>query len=163
MKVGSLFSGYLGEPGADPGGGPLEEWATGDLGYLDPDGYLYLTGRKRHVFITSFGRNVAPEWVECELQAQPAIAQSAVFGEARPFNVAVIVPRPGCTPAAVERAVTAANAGLPDYARVRRYLLAAQSFSITNGMLTGTGRVRREQVGQQYRQAFEALYCEETS
>ena len=158
LVAGTLFSGYLGETGPDLGRGPLQDWATGDLGYLDSDGYLYLTGRKRHVFITSFGRNVAPEWVECELQAQPAIAQSAVFGEARAFNVAVIVPRPGYTPSAVERAVAAVNASLPDYARVHRYLLTGQPFSTDNGLLTGTGRVRRERVDQHYRQALEAFY-----
>jgi len=163
LVAGTLFSGYLGETGPELDGGPLPEWATGDLGYLDPEGYLYLTGRKRHVFITSFGRNVAPEWVECELQAQPAIAQSAVFGEARPFNVAVIVPRTGYAPGTVQRAVAAVNAGLPDYARIRRYLLSTQPFSVANGLLTGTGRVRRYQVEQTYRQALEAIYHEETS
>ena len=66
--------------------------ATGDLGYLDSDGFLFLTGRKKNIFITSFGRNVAPEWVEGELVAQTGIAQAAIFGESRPFNSAVIVP-----------------------------------------------------------------------
>lgn len=162
LVSGSLYSGYLGETGEPPGGQPLPELATGDLGYLDADGYLYLRGRKRHVFITSFGRNVAPEWVECELQAQAAIAQSAVFGEARPFNVAVIVPRAGYTPSAVGRAVAAANARLPDYARIGRYLLAGQPFSTANGLLTGNGRVRRDRVGRHYGQALEAFYHEET-
>ncbi len=162
ILAGTLFSGYLGDTGVDREGRPRLEWATGDLGYLDADGYLYLTGRKRNLFITSFGRNLAPEWVECELQAQPAIGQAAVFGEARPFNVAVIVARPGHTRSAVARALATANASLPDYARIRRFVLAGQPFSAANGLLTGTGRVRREQVEHYYREALEAFYCEET-
>ena len=81
--IGAL--GYLGEP-ARAGAAPI---ATGDLGYLDEDGFLYLTGRKKHIFITAFGRNVAPEWVERELLGEPEILQAAVFGESRPHNCAV--------------------------------------------------------------------------
>ena len=72
---------------------PDEFIDTGDIGYLDEDGFLFINGRKKNVFITSFGRNVSPEWVERELQMSPYIAQAALFGEARPWNVAIIVLR----------------------------------------------------------------------
>ncbi len=88
LVAGATLLGYT-------GAAPLqanEFWPTGDTGHLDEQGFLHLTGRKKNIFITSFGRNVAPEWVERELTLHPAIAQAAVFGEARPWNVAVIVP-----------------------------------------------------------------------
>ncbi|MDQ7010249.1 MAG: AMP-binding protein, partial [Mariprofundaceae bacterium] len=154
---GHLFSGYLGD-------GELKEkdtWATGDIGYLDNDAFLHLSGRKKHIFITAFGRNVSPEWVEGELTTEACIAQACVFGEARPFNVAVVVPRPDCDDEALRRAIHAANARLPDYARVQQWLVADEPFSLANGMWTGTSRPRREQIWKVYGERLESLYPEE--
>lgn len=153
---GDRFSGYLGDTvPARPA------WhATGDLGYQDGDGFIYLTGRSQHRFCTAYGRNVAPEWVERELLAGGAIAQCAVFGEARAFNTAVIVPRPGATVEQVQADLDSANARLPDYARVSRFTLAGAPFSTANGQLTGTCRPRRERIAEEYQQAIAALYQE---
>lgn len=156
LVAGSLFSGYLGHGTPQLADG---YWATGDVGFLDEDGFLHLAGRKKHIFITAFGRNVAPEWVERELAIEPAIAQAAVFGEGRPFNVAVIVPRAGAE--AVNAAVASANMRLPDYARVGRFILAAEPFSVQNRQWTGTGRPRREAIWRAYSDAIAALYAEE--
>jgi len=153
---GSLFSGYLGD--AAEGGDKL--LPTGDMGYLDDDGFLYLSGRKKHIFITAFGRNVSPEWVERELSVEPAIAQCCVFGEARPFNVAVIVARQGVDSEMVERAVAAANVSLPDYARVSIWLAAEEPFSVSNGLWTGTGRPRRQHIFNTYAEKINRLYKE---
>jgi len=157
LVAGSLFSGYLGrgEPELVDG-----YWPTGDTGYLDDDGFLRITGRKKHIFITAFGRNVAPEWVERELTVQRLIAQAVVFGEARPYNVAVLVLRAPADQHAVQQAVDAANARLPDYARVRRWLLAEAPFSVENGMFTGTGRPRREAIWHAYGAEIERIYDE---
>ena len=157
---GAVFEGYLGLP-EKPGRDGL--WPTGDIGYLDEHGYLHLTGRKKNMFITSFGRNVAPEWVERELTIQPAIAQAAVFGEARPWNVAVIVPRPlpGQEIAeSVSRAISAANAMLPDYARIKKWLIATEPFTPQNGLLTTNGRLRRGEILAGHTRALEQLYQE---
>ena len=70
----------------------VQDVATGDLGRLDADGFLHVNGRRKHVLITSFGRNVSPEWPEAELLAGRAIAQAAVFGEARARLCALLVP-----------------------------------------------------------------------
>lgn len=156
MVHGSLFSGYLGDRqlAAD------EAWPTGDIGYLDGDGYLHLSGRKKHIFITAFGRNVSPEWVERELSIEPAIAQCCVFGEARPFNVAVICARKGYDRAAVEAAVAAANMRLPDYARITRWIPAVEPFTVANGLWTGTGRPRRKHLENCYRDQLDLMYEE---
>ncbi|HSW15040.1 MAG TPA: AMP-binding protein [Solimonas sp.] len=158
LVSGNGFRGYVGEPPRDPQA-PVP---TGDIGYLDSNGFLCLTGRKKNMFVTAFGRNVAPEWVERELCLHPAIAQAAVFGEARPWNTAVIVPRAGQDMASIAAAIEAVNAELPDYARIRRWLPATQAFTPANGQLTPNGRLRRASILAQYGAAIESLY-EETS
>jgi long-subunit acyl-CoA synthetase (AMP-forming) len=110
------------------------------------------------MFITSFGRNVSPEWVEAELCEQPPIAQAAVFGEARPSNVAVIVAAPGAAFDELQAAVNAANRRLPDYARIGDWLAAEQPFTPANGLSTSNGRNRRAAIWTRYRSALDALY-----
>ncbi len=147
----ACFLGYLGEPPREPG-----EWlATGDVGRLDADGFLHLQGRKKHMFISSFGRNISPEWVERELLLEPEIAQACVFGEARPFLVAVLVPG---ADGDIAQAVARANRRLPDYARVRRWVVADTPFLVSNGQWTGTGRPRRRRIEADYAQRLRELY-----
>lgn len=153
---GHLYAGYLGE--MLPDGSAPNELATGDIGYLDADDYLYITGRKKNMFITSFGRNIAPEWIERELTIEPGIAQAAVFGEGRPWNVAVIVPANGSSTALIDFAITRANSRLPDYARISNWLYADQPFSIANAQYTATGRPRRNAIWQHYAEQITALY-----
>lgn len=157
MVAGATLLGYTRQPEFTD-----EFWPTGDIGHLDDRGFLHLTGRKKNIFITSFGRNVSPEWVERELTLHPAIAQAAVFGEARPWNVAVIVPR-GNSPetiAAVEQAIAEANHVLPDYARVKYWLPAQTPFLPQNGQLTANGRLKREAIWALYQSGIEQLYKE---
>jgi long-subunit acyl-CoA synthetase (AMP-forming) len=131
--------------------------STGDLGYLDEDGFLHLTGRKKNIFITSFGRNVAPEWVERELTSHPLILQAAVIGEARPFNTALVVAHPSASKDAVDAALAEANQRLPDYAQVKTWIPAAP-FSPHNGMATANGRLRRPQIHAAYAEQLAAVY-----
>lgn len=152
---GTQWQGYLGE-GASADA--LDCIATGDLGYLDAEGFLFLTGRKKNLFITSFGRNVAPEWVEGELASHPGIAQAAIFGEARPFNCAVIVPYPGATHGVIEAALDKANRRLPDYAQVRAWITATEPFTPHNGLSTANGRLRRTAILGQYAAQVDSLY-----
>jgi long-subunit acyl-CoA synthetase (AMP-forming) len=164
LVSGAVMKGYLGEP--DLAGDVV---ATGDLGHIDDEGFLYVSGRKKNLFITAFGRNVNPEWVEAELQGQLAIAQAAVFGEAMPHNVAIIVPRTGFDAAAVDTAVSQCNQRLPDYARIGRIVLAPQPFTDTNGMATPNGRIRRNVIAQQFSaelfssKPFSAELCQEVA
>jgi long-chain acyl-CoA synthetase len=154
--AGATMSGYVGETGPEPA-----EIATGDLGHFDPDGYLYVHGRKKNVFITSFGRNVSPEWVEAELTASATIAQAVVSGEGRPFNIAVLVPRPGIDDGTerLRRAVELANTRLPDYARIGCWIVADRPFTLANGLATANGRPRREAILAEYANRIEPLYA----
>lgn len=160
LATGALLLGYTGHTPC-----VFEDgcWPTGDLGFLDKDGFLHITGRKKNMFITSFGRNVAPEWVERELTLHPAIAQAAVFGEARPWNAAVIVPS-AATPeaiATIDSAITDANKRLPDYARIQRWIPAVAPFLPANGQLTPNGRLRRDAIFDVYRARLDHLYEED--
>jgi long-subunit acyl-CoA synthetase (AMP-forming) len=152
---GSALLGYAGQPPRS-----VQDWPTGDLGYLDECGFLYITGRKKDIFITAFGRNVSPEWVESELALQPAIARSWIHGEARPWNTAVVVAKPGATARDIEAAISAANSHLPGYAQVRHWLPAAEPFSTANGELTSNGRLRRDVIAARYRPIIDRLYQE---
>jgi long-subunit acyl-CoA synthetase (AMP-forming) len=131
-----------------------QELATGDLGYLDDDGYLYVTGRCRERIITAYGRNVSPEWVESELLSHPAIAQAALFGNDLDHLVAVLVPAgsicPGDTCTVLAEALDTVNAQLPDYARVDRFIVATGAFTAANGELSSGGSLRRQMIEQHY-------------
>jgi len=157
LVTGELSAGYV---GAEPCRAAPQTWATGDIGHLDAQGFLHVTGRKKSLFITSFGRNVAPEWVERELALAPAIAQVAVFGEGRPWNAAVVQIAPGHDATAVDRAIAQTNRALPDYARIRRWIAASEPFTPANGLLTGTGRLHRAAILTAYEGALAALYQE---
>ncbi len=146
LVAGQCMQGYLGDTGEEPAC-----VATGDVGHFDDDGFLYVTGRRKNVFITSFGRNVSPEWPESELVHQPQFAQACVFGEARASNVAIVVPsRAGIDADEIAGAIDAANGALPDYARIVDWIVAAEPFSPSNGMLTPTGKPRRDAIAAAY-------------
>ncbi len=155
MVSGVTMRGYLGDPPRRPD----EEWPTGDLGEIDDDGYVYVRGRLRNMYITSFGRNVAPEWVEREIALEPGIRHVMVHGEARPYAVAIVsAVRESADAAAIDRAIAAANARLPDYAQVRRWARAPEPFTFENGLLTSNGRLRRPEIARRYGVLLDSLY-----
>lgn len=132
--------------------------ATGDLGHVDADGFLYIDGRKKDILITGFGRNVSPEWPETALLGTGAVAQAVVVGDAMPYLSALIVPLTAAVDAAqIARAVELANRDLPDYAQVRRWTLVAP-FTPANGQATANGRPRRQLIHQHYAQQIASLY-----
>jgi len=145
-------SGFLGYAGGEARQGPV---FTGDLGAIDQDGFLSISGRRANTIITAYGRNVSPEWVESELTAQPEIRQAVVLGEAQAELSALIVPLiPGMDETAVATAITRANANLPPYAQVRRWLIR-DAFDAGAGELTNNGRPRRSVLGARHRDFME--------
>ncbi|MBP7337003.1 AMP-binding protein [Niveispirillum sp.] len=134
------FLGYV-------GGGPAPaRIATADLGSVDGDGFLSIQGRSRNVIINAFGRNIAPEWVEAELTAQPEVLQAVLFGDGQADLTALVVPsRFGQNPASLSLAIARANGALPPYARIARWH-AVPAFTPMNGQLTPNGRPRRDAI-----------------
>ena len=155
--AGSAFLGYLGSEAPPPAW-----WPSGDLGSIDADGFLHVQGRKKQVLITAYGRNVSPEWVETALQGAtvgglPPIAQAVVFGDGQPALSAVLWPlRADAPDAALQAAVDEANAGLPDYARVRHWVRARAAFDAEAGLATTNGRPQRAAIEQLHRDALAA-------
>jgi long-chain acyl-CoA synthetase len=156
------FLGYIGSNSETTSAGRNTGFATGDLGHLDSEGHLHLSGRRKNLLITSYGRNIAPEWVEASLLAQPAILQALVTGDARPWLSAVLVPTPGADASALAAAVAMANAGLPDYARIGHWCAADAAFSLHNGLATGNGRPLRPAILARYAEAIATGYPEST-
>ena len=160
VVAGPTMLGYLGDATREIPG----EWHTGDLGDIDSDGYVYVRGRVRNVFITSYGRNVAPEWPEREIAQRLPQRPVLVHGEAQPFPVALVSGiRDEHEALIVERVIAEANATLPDYARVRRWARVPEPFSFANGLLTSNGRLRRRAIVERHRPLIDALYADRES
>jgi long-chain acyl-CoA synthetase len=148
----SGFLGYAGDTGRFDG-----RLATGDLGSLDDRGHVHLAGRRSNLLITSYGRNISPEWIEARLLAEPLIRQVLVGGDEKAALCAVVVPAPGAGQGAVHEAIARVNATLPDYARVA-HIVVARAFTAENGLATGNGRPRRAQILARYAAEITAAY-----
>lgn len=129
---------------------------TGDIGMLDPDGYLRITDRKKDMIVLSGGENVSPARVESILTSEPEIAQAAVFGEGQAGLTALLVAAEGSDAAGVAAAVARVNEQLSVTERIRRHMAVAP-FTIENGMLTATQKVRRHVVRAAYAELLEQL------
>ena len=158
-----------------------EGWLhTGDVGRLDEDGYLQITDRKKDIIVNSGGDNLSPQRIEGFLSMQPEIGQAMVCGDKRPHLVALLVPdadflkswahengKPAALAAlredrelrgAIERAIERVNGELSGIERVRRFILAEEPFTVDNGMMTPTLKIRRHVIREKYGPALDALY-----
>lgn len=151
---GRHFSGYLTERGFEPAELDLGWLATGDIGSIDDDGFVSISGRKKHLIITSFGRNVSPEWPESLLLSTGLFMQCVVFGDSQAALCAVLVPREGAAPEAVQAAVTKVNLQLPEYAHINQFIVADAAFDFQNGLVTANGRLKRDAIWAAYAECF---------
>jgi len=160
----------------------VEGWLrTGDLGSLDSEGFLSITGRKKNLFKTSGGKYVSPEKLENLFQGDPYIYQIAVLGDGRKFVGALIVPEfnrlqtyarsQGISfgnrqelvahpeiQALIRRQIDEATRWLPRHEKIRRFVLLPQEFSIATGELSATLKVKRPVVREKYRAQIEEMF-----
>lgn len=153
--TGNSMLGYVNDP---------DSWypsqiSSGDLGYIDNEGFVHINGRSKNVLISSYGRNISPEWVESELLVSPLLAEAVVFGDAQPFCTALVYPRMNSTSdLQIERAIDHANTKLPDYARIRAWRRLESPLSAHTNFMTSNGRPRRDAIADFYEAEIALLY-----
>lgn len=138
LVSGNTHLGYLGDDGR-----PQGELATGDIGAIDVDGFLSVSGRQKNLLITGFGRNISPEWLESELVQSTGALQALVFGDGEPSPSALLTFVGHQSLHEVSAALQALNQRLPDYAQFRAVFCRFEPFTQRNGYLTGNGRLKR--------------------
>ncbi|WP_432066366.1 AMP-dependent synthetase/ligase [Streptomyces sp. C10-9-1] len=182
LRGGHVFAGYWDPERGEPVPVAEEGWlATGDLGRLDADGYLTITGRKKDILITSGGKNVAPAPLEDWLRAHPLVGQCMVVGDGRPYVTALITleqdgldhwlrmrKKAGLPMAAVvedgellealQRAVDEANRLVSRAESIRRFRVLTGDFTEGSGHLTPSLKLRRTAIARDYAAEIESLY-----
>ena len=176
----NVMKGYWNDPQATAQA-LVEGWLhTGDVGRIDDDGYICITDRKRDFIKNSGGEMISPARVEGYLTLEPEIAQAIVFGDQRPYLVAVLVPdaefiagfaAENGTPTdvallagdprftkAIGAVIARVNRGLGPVERVRRFVIATEPFTIANGQMTPTLKVKRHAIRDTYGAAIDSLY-----
>lgn len=132
--------------------------ATGDLGHIDDDGFLFVTGRRKNLLITSYGRNVSPEWIESELLEDPLVSQCMIFGDDRPYLGALVFAHNGCSNRQIASAIARINQRLPDYAQIGVWHRTPEAFSVSNGLLTANLRLKRAAIYERFQHHIDVLY-----
>ncbi|MFD5035476.1 AMP-dependent synthetase/ligase [Streptomyces sp. NPDC058220] len=181
LRGGQVFAGYLNDPKATDA--VLQDgWlATGDLGALDEDGYLTITGRKKEILVTSGGKSVSPGALEERVRAHPLVSQCIVVGNDRPYIAALVTVdqeavehwlsvqgKPRLKPAElvrdpdlemeVRRAVVAANTAVSQAESIRTFRILAHPFSEEHGLLTPSLKLKRKAIEAAYAVEVDALY-----
>jgi long-chain acyl-CoA synthetase len=181
VKSPCLFLGYYKDP-ASTEAVLRDGWLyTGDIAEMDADGYVYITGRKKELIVSSNGKKIYPSRIEMLFKSEPVINQVVLIGDRLPYvtalvtinaanaeslsgmhqykgqDMAAIAAAPPVQEA-VQRAVTKANRNLADFERVRKFRILERDFSIESGELTPTMKVRRNRVLENYRSTVSELY-----
>ena len=157
---------------------------SGDLGRLDEEGFLYITGRKKELIVTAGGKNVAPAVLEDRLRAHPLVSQCMVVGDNKPFIAALITidqdmlkgwivanHKTGATLetlvhdpdliAVIQTAVDEANKAVSKAESIRKFAILSTDFTIADGQLTAKLSVKRHVVADQFASTIEGLYTKE--
>lgn len=133
------FLGYVNEPAP-------QIYSSGDLGCIE-QGFLKITGRKKNILITSYGRNISPEWVESILEIQPEINQAIVYGDGQATLSALVSLTENLKDAG--SIFEKANSMLPSYAKINQFRVV-EPFTLMNGFLTGNGKLKRQAILNNY-------------
>jgi long-chain acyl-CoA synthetase len=178
----NIAHGYFKKPEATAEVFLPDGWfATGDVGAIDAEGFLSITDRKKDLIVTAGGINIAPQNIENLLKTDPLISQVVVHGDKRPYPVALITLNgaeldafareqgiPSADPGAVVkdpkvvervwRSIEARNAQLQSYAKIKRFAILPEDFTVDNGLLTPTLKVKRKAISEQNQDLLDSLY-----
>ncbi|HZC04657.1 MAG TPA: long-chain fatty acid--CoA ligase [Ktedonobacterales bacterium] len=179
-----VFAGYLNNPIETVAALDNDGWLhTGDIGSIDAEGFVYITGRKKELIITANGKKMVPDQIETQLKNIKGVSQAFVYGDQKPFLVALLTLDPdalrawarrqnmsasdpdviAATPAFqtyLEGEVASVNSHLARFETVKRFAVAPQDFTIENGLLTPSLKMRRGPLYSRYRDTIDGLYAE---
>ncbi|WP_046528565.1 MULTISPECIES: AMP-dependent synthetase/ligase [Cellulomonas] len=184
IKGIQVFRGYHDNPQATAEAMTDGWFRTGDLGTIDDEGFLRITGRKKEIIVTAGGKNVAPNVLEDRLRGHPLVSQVVVVGDQRPFIGALITLDPEGVPgwltahgkpamsleeaakdpdvlASLDRAVERTNKAVSRAESIRKYRILDRDLTIADGYLTPKLSVRRTEVLKDFAADVDALYAEE--
>ena len=176
-----LFSGYWNDPETTAEVMRNGWLHTGDLGYIDAAGYVFITGRKKELIVSSTGKKIYPARVESLFKLEPLVSQVLLIGDRLPYLTALITINPaaaetlkgiepyvgrppaelaGAPPveAEIRRVVSRVNQQLAPFEQVRKYRILARDFSIEHGELTATMKVRRTKAMENFKEDIDQLY-----
>jgi long-chain acyl-CoA synthetase len=180
----NVMKGYFKDPEGTAEALDAEGWLhTGDIGEIDAQGFLKITDRKKDLIITAGGKNVAPQRIERILRTSPFIAQAVAYGDKRKYLTALITLDPdgiarwaadhgldGVAPAQlaarpevhelITREVEQCNRQLASFETVKRFHILPRDFSIEDGEMTPTLKIKRKVVVQRYQKELDALYTD---
>lgn len=181
IKGNNVFRGYRNNPEATAEALRDGWFHTGDLGELDDDGFLKVTGRKKEILVTAAGKNVSPAGLEDRLRSSPLVSQCMVVGDGRPFIGALVTLDEEMLPtwaqnhglegitveqartnetvlAEIQKAVDRANAAVSRAESIRKFVVLEADFTEANGYLTPSMKLRRNRVMDEMSERVDALY-----
>ncbi|WP_207457799.1 AMP-dependent synthetase/ligase [Herbiconiux sp. SYSU D00978] len=183
IKGVNVFGGYWNNPAATAEAMDGEWFRTGDIGSLDDDGYLTITGRKKEIIVTAGGKNVAPAVLEDPIRANPLVGQVVVVGDKRPFISALITLDPEMLPvwlnnngepadmplpeaaknpkvlAEIQRAIDEANTHVSRAESIRKFQVLETEFTEASGHLTPKMSIKRNIIVQDFAPVIDELYA----
>ena len=162
VKSPALFLGYYDDPAATEAV-MRDGWLyTGDIAEIDAEGYVFITGRKKELIVSSNGKKIYPTRIEMLFKAEPIINQVVLIGDRMPYVTALVTvnaaENPGSAEAEVKQAVARVNRQLAPFEQIRKFRILERDFSIESGELTPTMKVRRNRVLENHRELVSELY-----
>ena len=131
---------------------------TGDLGFFDKTGRLIINGRKKELIVTSGGDNISVQRIENILTEQVEINQAVIFGDNKPFLIALIHIEEKLSKSKIESMISKINKRLNSIERIRKYILLKKPLTYQDGFLTQTQKIKKKKVFSHFKNDIEKLY-----